>query len=158
MYQEGDLINEFNLPGIDAQGKEQNFTLRDLLQKKYLILYFYPKDSTPGCTTQACDFRDNLNFLQEKAAVVGVSPDSLASHQRFKEKQALNFPLLSDPEKSLMQAFGAFGEKKNYGKVYQGVIRSTFIIDRQGKLIKALRNVKAKGHVERILGVIEGLD
>ncbi len=156
MVKEGEKAPDFCLKGIDEKGEEKEFCLKDFSGKK-LILYFYPKDNTPGCTTEACDFRDNLNVLVSKGyQVVGVSPDSVKSHKNFKEKYGLNFPLLSDPDKKVAEAFGAYGEKKMYGKVTKGIIRSTFLIDEDGKIAKAWRNVKAKGHVEKILKELEG--
>ncbi len=156
MVKEGEKAPDFCLKGIDEKGEEKEFCLKDFKGKK-LILYFYPKDNTPGCTTEACDFRDNLNVLVGKGyQVVGVSPDSVKSHKNFKEKYGLNFPLLSDPDKKVAEAFGAYGEKKMYGKVTKGIIRSTFLIDEEGKVAKAWRNVKAKGHVEKILKELEG--
>lgn len=143
---------DFCLPGIDENGNEINFCLKDYLNKgKDIILYFYPKDDTPGCTTEACDFRDNLNILNNYAIVVGVSPDSIESHKKFKEKYNLNFILLSDKDKSVMKSYGAYGEKVMYGKKTEGVIRSTFIISPDGTIKKAWKNVKAKGHVQQIL-------
>ncbi|WP_299227917.1 peroxiredoxin [Sulfurihydrogenibium sp.] len=143
---------DFCLPGIDEKGNEINFCLKDYLGKdKDIILYFYPKDDTPGCTTEACDFRDNLNILQNYAIVVGVSPDSIESHKKFKEKYGLNFILLSDKNKEVMKQYGAYGKKVMYGKETEGVIRSTFIILPDGSIKKAWKNVKAKGHVEQIL-------
>ncbi|WP_299237670.1 peroxiredoxin [Sulfurihydrogenibium sp.] len=143
---------DFCLPGIDEKGNEINFCLKDYLGKdKDIILYFYPKDDTPGCTTEACDFRDNLNILQNYAIVVGVSPDSIESHKKFKEKYGLNFILLSDKNKEVMKQYGAYGKKVMYGKETEGVIRSTFIISPDGSIKKAWKNVKAKGHVEQIL-------
>ncbi len=143
---------DFCLPGIDENGNEINFCLKDYLNKgKDIILYFYPKDDTPGCTTEACDFRDNLNILNNYAIVVGVSPDSIESHKKFKEKYNLNFILLSDRDKSVVKSYGAYGEKVMYGKKTEGVIRSTFIISPDGTIKKAWKNVKAKGHVQQIL-------
>jgi peroxiredoxin Q/BCP len=143
---------DFCLPGIDEKGNEINFCLKDYLGKdKDVILYFYPKDDTPGCTTEACDFRDNLDILQNYAIVVGVSPDSIESHKKFKEKYGLNFILLSDKNKEVMKQYGAYGKKVMYGKETEGVIRSTFIISSDGSIKKAWKNVKAKGHVEQIL-------
>ncbi len=151
MLKEGDKAPDFCLRGIDEKGEEREFCLEDFRGSK-LILYFYPKDDTPGCTTEACDFRDNLNTLAGMGyRVVGVSPDSVSSHKKFKEKYGLNFPLLSDPDKKVAQAYGAFGEKKMYGKVTKGIIRSTFLIDEEGRIKKAWYNVKAKGHVESLL-------
>lgn len=121
-----------------------------------VIVYFYPRANTPGCTKEACDFRDNLGQLNGlDLKVVGISPDSPEKLAKFREDHELNFPLLSDPEKSTMRAWGAFGEKKNYGKVVQGVIRSTFIVGADGKIEQAFYNVRATGHVARILRDLE---
>ncbi len=157
MVEEGQKAPDFCLKGIDEKGQEREFCLKDFRGKK-VILYFYPKDNTPGCTTEACDFRDSLGVLSEKGyIVIGISPDSIKSHKNFKEKHGLNFILLSDPDKKVAEAFGAYGEKKMYGKTTKGIIRSTFIIDEEGKVIKAWRNVKAKGHVAQVLKEIEKL-
>ena len=157
MVKEGQKAPDFCLKGIDEKGQEREFCLKDFRGRK-VILYFYPKDNTPGCTTEACDFRDNLGVLSEKGyVVIGVSPDSIKSHKNFKEKHGLNFILLSDPDKKVAEAFGAYGEKKMYGKTTKGIIRSTFIIDEEGKVVKAWRNVKAKGHVAQVLKEIEKL-
>ena len=151
MAEEGDKAPDFCLSGLDEKGEEKEISLKDFKGKK-VFLYFYPRDNTPGCTTQACDFRDNFKALTKQGiAIVGASPDSVASHEKFREKQGLNFTLLSDPEKKLAEKYGAYGEKKNYGKVTKGIIRSTFLINEKGKVEKAWRNVKAKGHVEKIL-------
>ena len=156
MLKEGDKAPDFCLKGIDEKGEEKEFCLKDFRGSK-LILYFYPKDNTPGCTVEACDFRDNLNVLVERGyKVVGVSPDSVESHRKFKEKYNLNFPLLSDPDKKVAESYGAYGEKKMYGKVTKGIIRSTFLIDEEGRIKKAWYNVKAKGHVEKLLKELEG--
>jgi thioredoxin-dependent peroxiredoxin len=115
---------------------------------KKIILYFYPRDSTPGCTTQACDFRDDLSRFESKGyAVFGVSKDSEKSHEKFITNQELNFPLLMDEDGSLHDAFGTWRKKMNYGREYMGCARSTFVIDTDGQLIFARYNVKAKGHV-----------
>jgi peroxiredoxin Q/BCP len=154
--EEGQKAPEFCLPGLTPEGEEKEICLKDLLlEGKYLILYFYPKDNTPGCTTEACDFRDNMNVLSDKATVVGVSPDSIESHKKFKEKYNLNFYLLSDKEKKVLQEYDAYGEKKSYGKTTIGVIRSTYIISPEGKIVKKWRNVKAKGHVEKVIKELE---
>ncbi len=151
MLKEGDRAPEFCLRGIDESGEERSFCLKDLLTSP-IILYFYPKDDTPGCTQEACDFRDNLNTLVSKGIrVVGVSPDSLESHRKFKEKYGLNFILLSDENKEVSKAYGAYGKKKMYGKETEGMIRSTFFIDKEGRIVRAWYNVKAKGHVEKII-------
>ena len=151
MAEEGKKAPDFCLSGLDEKGEEKEISLKDFKGKK-VFLYFYPRDNTPGCTTQACDFRDNFKALAKQGiAIIGASPDSVASHEKFREKQGLNFTLLSDPEKKLAEKYGAYGEKKNYGKVTKGIIRSTFLINEKGKVEKAWRNVKAKGHVEKIL-------
>ncbi len=156
MLKEGDKAPDFCLKGIDEKGEEKEFCLKDFKGKK-VILYFYPKDNTPGCTTEACDFRDNMNVLANMGyTVLGVSPDSVNSHKKFKEKYDLNFILLSDPDKSVAESYGAFGEKKMYGKVTKGIIRSTFLIDEDGNIAKAWYNVKAKGHVEKVLKELGG--
>jgi thioredoxin-dependent peroxiredoxin len=152
MISEGNKAPQFCLDGIDEKGAEKNYCLKDLLKSgRPLVLYFYPKDNTSGCTAEACDFRDNMNRITAKAQVVGVSPDSLKSHKGFAEKQSLNFPLLSDPDKKVLTAYGAYGEKKMYGKTVMGVIRSTFIIAPDGKVLKAWRAVKVKGHVDEVI-------
>ncbi len=138
------------LQGIDERANEKEYSLADF-KGKNVILYFYPKDNTPGCTQEACDFRDNFNRLTSKATVVGVSPDSIKSHINFKDKHGLNFILLSDPEHKLAEAFGAWGERSMYGKKYMGIIRSTFALDKDGKITKEWKNVKVKGHVDEIL-------
>ena len=143
----GDVAPEFEL--LNAQG--ETVKLSDFAGSK-VIVYFYPKAMTPGCTTQACDFRDNLEALKGAGYhVVGISPDKPESLQKFTDKEALNFTLLSDPDKKVLEEWGAFGEKKNYGKVVQGVIRSTVVVDESGKVELAKYNVKATGHVARIL-------
>lgn len=148
---EGDKAPEFCLKGIDEKGEEREFCLKDFKGSK-LVLYFYPKDDTPGCTVEACDFRDNLKVLADMGyKVLGVSPDSLESHRRFREKYGLNFPLLSDPDRKVAKSYGAYGERKMYGKITEGMIRSTFLIDEDGRIRKAWYNVKAKGHVESLL-------
>lgn len=129
----------------DAEGRP--VSLSDFAGRK-LIIYVYPAAMTPGCTTQACDFRDNeAIFTREGYAVVGVSPDGPEKLAQFAEKESLPFPLLSDPDKEMMSAYGAYGEKKNYGKTVVGVIRSTFVVDEEGVLELAKYNVKATGHV-----------
>lgn len=122
---------------------------------KYVVLYFYPKDDTPGCTVEACSFRDANQELQKKGVtVIGVSKDSPASHKKFKEKYTLNFPLWSDPEHVLLEGFGAWGQKSRFGKIYMGIIRSTFILDPQGKIIKTWEKVKPEGHSEEVLAFL----
>ncbi|GAB6182920.1 peroxiredoxin [Thermodesulfovibrio hydrogeniphilus] len=151
MLKVGDKAIEFCLQGIDENGNEGIFCLKELLST-FLILYFYPKDNTSGCSQEAMDFRDNMEvFNSNRIKVVGISPDSLASHKKFKEKFGLNFILLSDPDKEVAKAYGAYGKKKMYGKEVEGIIRSTFLIKPDSTILKAWYNVKAKGHVESII-------
>jgi len=132
--------------------------LRDFKGNSNVVLYFYPRDNTPGCTTEACDFRDNLARLKSADTVVlGVSTDSLASHQKFIEKFELPFPLLADTEHELAEKYGVWVEKSNYGKKYMGIQRSTFLIDKQGKIAALWPNVKVAGHVEAVLEAISQL-
>ncbi|MEH7484039.1 thioredoxin-dependent thiol peroxidase [Neobacillus drentensis] len=120
-----------------------------------VVIYFYPKDMTPGCTTEACDFRDQIQqFTEVNAVILGVSPDPVDRHQKFVEKYGLPFLLLADTEHLLAEAFGVWKLKKNFGKEYMGIERSTFIIDKEGKLVKEWRKVKVKGHVEEALSYI----
>lgn len=142
------------LSGINENGEEKEFNIADFAGQA-TILYFYPKDNTSGCTQEACDFRENKNKWNQKAQVIGVSPDSIKSHLAFQEKQGLNFTLLSDPEHILSAAFGAWGEKSMYGKKYMGIIRSTFLIDKNGEVIKEWKKVKVKGHVDEVLEALE---
>lgn len=143
----GDAAPTFSL--LDDSGKE--VSLADYAGKPVLV-YFYPRANTPGCTTEACDFRDESAALNDAGIdVVGISPDKPEKLAKFREDHGLNFTLLSDPSKETMAAYGAFGEKKNYGKIVQGVIRSTFLVDGEGKIANAWYNVRAKGHVGRIL-------
>ncbi|WP_151640905.1 thioredoxin-dependent thiol peroxidase [Corynebacterium sp. 11A] len=129
----------------------ETVSLADFRGQRVLV-YFYPRANTPGCTTEACDFRDNLARLNDLGvAVVGISPDSPDKLAAFRADHGLTFTLLSDPDKEVMTQWGAFGEKKNYGKVVHGVIRSTFLVDEHGRIASAQYNVRAKGHVDRIL-------
>ena len=137
--------------GIDQNGKEVK--LSDFIGKK-IILYFYPKDNTPGCTAEACNLRDNYNtLLKEGFAVIGVSPDSEKSHNGFAIKYSLPFPLISDTSKKIMSDYGVWGEKKNYGKTYMGVIRTTFVIDETGTIEKIISKVNTKDHTEQIFNI-----
>ena len=145
----GDAAPSFTAP--DEEGNEHRLQAY-LDDGKTVILYFYPKDSTPGCTKQACDFRDNMNRLNgEDIVVFGVSKDSTKSHQRFVEKQSLNFPLLVDEDLALHHAYGTWRLKKNYGMEYMGCARSTFVIQPDGSLGWARYNVKATGHVGMLM-------
>lgn len=142
----GDTAPEFTL----TDDKGQDVSLSDFRGRK-VIVYFYPRANTPGCTKEACDFRDSLAELNEAGIdVLGISPDKVDKLATFRDDQELTFPLLSDESKEVMTAYGAFGEKKNYGKIVQGVIRSTFLVDEEGKIALAKYNVKATGHVARI--------
>ena len=143
-------MKEIKLQGIDVDGIEKEYSLNDFKGQK-VILYFYPKDNTSGCTQEACDFRDNINRLTSFATVIGVSPDSIKSHLKFKEKQSLNFILLSDPEHKLAEAFNVWVEKSMYGRKYMGIERSTFVLDENLNVIKEWRKVKVKGHVDEVI-------
>lgn len=136
----------FSLPDADGQ----TVKLSDYRGRK-VIVYFYPAASTPGCTKQACDFRDSLAELNDAGLdVIGVSPDKPEKLAKFRDKEGLTFPLLSDPDRKVLTAWGAFGEKTMYGKTVQGVIRSTFLVDETGKIAVAQYNVKATGHVAKL--------
>jgi peroxiredoxin Q/BCP len=142
----GDPAPDFTLP--DADGNPVQLSS---FRGQRVIVYFYPAAMTPGCTTQACDFRDNLAELNGAGiTVLGISPDQPAKLARFRDKEGLTFPLLSDPDHAVLEAYGAFGEKKLYGKTVVGVIRSTFVIDADGKIETAMYGVKATGHVARL--------
>ena len=143
-------MNNIKLQGINIDGIEKEYSLNDFKGQK-VVLYFYPKDNTSGCTQEACDFRDNINRLTSFAIVIGVSPDSIKSHLKFKEKQSLNFILLSDPEHKLAEAFNVWVEKSMYGRKYMGIERSTFVLDENLNIIKEWRKVKVKGHVDEVI-------
>ncbi len=147
MLRKGEKAPDFELK--DQDGKIHR--LSDYRGKK-LVVYFYPKDSTPGCTKEACSFRDEHSEIRKKGAeVVGISADSEKSHKSFAKKQSLLFTLLSDPGKKTIKEFGAWGKKALYGKLFEGIIRSTFIIDEKGFVQKAFPKVKVDGHVEEVL-------
>ncbi|MER0097653.1 thioredoxin-dependent thiol peroxidase [Corynebacterium marquesiae] len=143
----GDIAPAFAL----ADDAGNTVSLADYAGQRVLV-YFYPRANTPGCTKEACDFRDSLEQLNDlNIAVVGISPDKPEALAKFRADHELNFPLLSDPDKSVMTAYGAFGEKKNYGKIVQGVIRSTFLVEPDGTIGQTHYNVKATGHVARVM-------
>jgi peroxiredoxin Q/BCP len=142
----GDLAPDFTLP--DADGREVSLSA---LRGQRVIIYFYPAAMTPGCTKQACDFRDSRNDLSDAGfAVLGISPDPPAKLARFAAKEGLTFPLLSDPDRVVLKAYGAYGEKMLYGKKSVGVIRSTFVVGTDGRIENAYYGVKATGHVARL--------
>jgi thioredoxin-dependent peroxiredoxin len=151
---ENNLISGQSAPQWQAVALQQENEVTissETLQNQGYILYFYPKDNTPGCTTQACDFRDEWRSLKALGyQIFGVSPDSLKSHDKFQKKYELPFALITDPEHELAESFNVWQEKKNYGRIYMGIVRSTFIIDTQGAILHALYNVRAKGHVKRV--------
>ena len=148
MLEVGTKAPDFTLP-------DQNGNMHSLSEYrgKKVILYFYPKDNTPGCTKQACGFAERYPKFTDKGAVVlGISKDSVASHKKFEEKYGLPFTILSDPELVAIQAYDVWQEKKNYGKTYMGVVRSTYLIDEEGKIAKAFDKVKAADNPEQMLG------
>ena len=151
MYpQVGEPAPDFTLPADDGS----TVKLSDLKGRK-VVLYFYPADDTPGCTTQACDLRDRLQELDTRGATVyGVSPDDVASHEKFRDKYKLPFRLLADTDHALAEAYGVWKEKNNYGKKYWGVERTSFIIDEQGRIAQVLPRVKPAEHVDKLLSVL----
>ena len=153
MLEVGTQVLDFCLPNQD----EEEICLRDI-KGRWIVLYFYPKDNTPGCTTEACDFTDALpDFEGLNAIVLGVSPDSPKKHRNFIEKKELNITLLADEEKELCKTFGVWQLKKNYGREYMGVVRSTFLIDPDGKIAAKWEKVRVKGHVDDVKAELEVL-
>ena len=147
MLKFGDKAPEFSLVADNGE----KISLKDYRGKK-VVLYFYPKDMTSGCTQEACDFRDNIKKIEKKKAVViGVSPDDTKSHNKFKDKYELPFTLLSDETKTMLNDYGVWQEKSMYGRKYMGVVRTTFIIDEKGKIEKIYEKVKVPGHIDEIL-------
>ncbi|MFB9974695.1 thioredoxin-dependent thiol peroxidase [Allobacillus sp. SKP2-8] len=147
----GQTAPDFTLPASNGE----SISLSDY-RGKYVVLYFYPKDMTPGCTTQACDFRDQYEkFSELDAVILGVSPDSVDRHNKFIEKHELPFLLLADEDHQVAETYDVWKLKKNFGKEYEGIERSTFIIDKEGNLVKEFRKVKVKDHVEEALQYIE---
>jgi peroxiredoxin Q/BCP len=152
MIEEGQLAPDFELES-DTGGRLQLSAFRG----RPVVLYFYPRDDTPGCTTQACGIRDVYGEFERAGAVVlGVSPDTAESHMKFKSKYELPFTLLADPDHAVAERYGVWGEKRNYGKTYMGIIRSTFLIDADGKVIKAMPNVKPATHADDVLAILTG--
>lgn len=145
---EGENAPDFSLPS--TEGKKTN--LSDYRKKKNVVLYFYPKDDTPGCTKEACDFRDSLRHFDKRDSVIlGVSQDSLSSHENFQRKFNLPFPLLSDETKEVIKKYGVWKEKNMYGKKYMGIERTTVLIDKEGKIYKIFPKVKVDGHFKEVL-------
>jgi len=154
MIMENTKAPEFNL--TDQEGKMRSLT--EFLGKP-LILYFYPKDDTPGCTTEACNFRDDYSiYLELGVAIVGVSPDDLKSHEKFASKHSLPFPILADIEHKVSEAYGVWGKKKSFGKEYYGVKRTTFLIDSEGIIRKVFKGVKPANHSEEVIDVIKNIE
>lgn len=152
MLEEGKKAPDFT--AIDQNGEKVK--LSSFKNKKNVVLYFYPKDMTPGCTTEACDFRDHFKKFKD-TEILGVSIDSPERHQKFIEKQSLPFTLISDEDKKVVEKYGVWQEKSMYGKKFMGIVRSTFIIDKTGKIRKIYPKVKVKGHVEEVLEIVKGL-
>jgi peroxiredoxin Q/BCP len=147
---EGSKAPEFDLEADDGQ----RVRLKDFRGRK-VVLFFYPKDDTPGCTTEVCDFRDAMpRFQSMDAVILGISPDSVASHVKFKAKFALTFPLLSDPGRAVCEAYGVWRKKSLYGRTFLGVERSTFLIDRRGLLARIWRKVRVQGHAEEVAAAV----
>jgi thioredoxin-dependent peroxiredoxin len=139
-------------PDFELASDEGETVTLSALRGKPVVLYFYPKDDTPGCTTEACEFRDAYDrFREQGVEILGVSPDTEASHQKFKSKYELPFTLLADPDHQAAEAYGVWKEKKNYGKTYMGVERSTFVIDADGKVARAMRGIRPAGHAAQVL-------
>ncbi|MCX6140723.1 MAG: thioredoxin-dependent thiol peroxidase [Candidatus Kapabacteria bacterium] len=152
------LVEKTKAPSFqgDTDGSG-SFSSKDL-KGLWTVLYFYPKDDTSGCTAQACDFRDSMNRLKRKGVqVVGVSPDTVAKHEKFKTKYELNFPLIADPDHTICEAFQVWKEKSMYGRKYMGVERTTFVIDPKGSIAKVFEKVKVPGHVEAIMTTLAEL-
>jgi thioredoxin-dependent peroxiredoxin len=148
----GGKAPEFSLPADDGT----TVTLASL-RGKNVVLYFYPKDDTSGCTKEACEFRDTWKEVKESGAVVlGVSPDSVSSHQKFKQKYRLPFPLLADTDHRVAAAYGAWGEKSMYGRKYQGILRTTFLIDPEGRIARVFEKVRPAGHAAEVLAALRG--
>jgi peroxiredoxin Q/BCP len=153
MVNEGDQLPKFSLDADDG-----TVVTRDSLAGKNAIIYFYPKDDTSGCTKEACDFRDALpRFGKIDAVVIGVSPDSIESHRKFKKKYQLPFLLLSDPDHELANAFGVWKEKSMYGRKFMGIERTTVIVDKKGRVARIFPKVKVPGHVEEVEKVVRAL-
>ena len=159
---EGTRAPQFTLRAVNVEkiGMEgESIAVKDFKGEKIVVLYFYPRDNTKGCTLEATGFRDlKRQFTRNGAVILGVSTDDLASHETFVEKQKLNFPLLSDEDGTVAQKYGAWQEKKMYGKTFMGVVRSTFVIDKKGKIARAWPKVRPEGHAEEVLEFVKGME
>lgn len=150
---EDETAPDFELP----DDENETVRLSDFLGHN-VVLYFYPKDDTPGCTKESCGFRDEMSRVKEMGAkVIGISADSVESHKKFKEKHDLNFPLLSDEKKTVLENYGVWKEKQMGGRQYMGIVRSTFLIDREGKIAKVYPKVRVEGHVDQVMEDLAGL-
>lgn len=148
---------DFQVSAVTRQG-ETEITLSDFRDRSSVVLYFYPKDDTPGCTTEACAFRDLLPVFEAQGSVIlGISPDDQASHKKFADKFTLSFPLLADPDHQIAEAYGVWKEKNNYGKNYMGIERTTFVIDKDGNIAKIYPRVKVEQHADKVLEFIKTL-
>ena len=144
-------------PDFELTSDEGETVTLSALRGKPVVLYFYPRDDTPGCTTEACEFRDAYDrFRDQGVEILGVSPDTEASHRKFKTKYELPFTLLADPDHEAAEAYGVWKEKRQYGRTYQGVERSTFIVDAEGNVARAMRGIKAAGHAAQVLETLSG--
>ena len=152
LVQTNQKIKDYSVHITDGSEKK----LSEFCGPKGLVLYFYPKDDTPGCTTQACDFRDNVSALQKAGyGVLGVSGDSLKSHKKFTQKYNLNFPLISDDGHEIAKELGVYGDKNMYGKIVQGITRTTLILDPNLSVVQIYKSVRAKGHVEKVISALQ---
>ena len=153
----GEPAPPFRIPAVTRQG-ERPLSLADYQGKSAVVLYFYPKDDTPGCTAESCGFRDmGPDFEAAGGAILGISPDDQASHVAFAEKHSLPFPLLADTDHAVAEAYGVWKEKNNYGKTYMGIERTTFVIDKEGKIAKIFPRVKVEDHTRQVLEFIRTL-
>ena len=154
MYKE--LTEGAEAPDFEATTDGGNSLQLSSLKGNFVVLYFYPKDDTPGCTKESCSFAENYGYFSSKGAeIIGVSKDSVARHDKFKAKYNLPFTLVSDEDGTICEAYGVWKEKKNYGRTYMGIERSTFLIDKHGKVAKAWRKVKVNGHIEAVKKVLD---
>lgn len=149
-------LTPISIKGVTESGEEKTFIKEDFLNKT-TVLYFYPNDGTPGCTIQAGDFRDNMKYFRPYSTITGVNRDSIESHKKFIKNEDLNFALISDPEKKLIDFFGVWGEKAAYGPGFMGIIRSTFIINPDGEIVKSWFNVNVENHAEEVLEAVKNL-